>query len=94
MRREVRILLVGDDGVGKSTLITSLIKETFVSELQHVVPEVTIPPEVTPENVTTHIVDSSARSDNREQLKTEIKKANVICIVYAIDNPHTFNRLA
>lgn len=35
-----------------------------------------------------------ARSDNREQLKTEIKKANVICIVYAIDNPHTFNRLA
>ncbi|GBB88447.1 hypothetical protein RclHR1_00150043 [Rhizophagus clarus] len=94
MRREVRILLVGDDGVGKSTLITSLIRETFVSELQHVVPEVTIPPEVTPENVTTHIVDSSARSDNREQLITEIKKANVICIVYAIDNPHTFNRLA
>ncbi|CAG8725736.1 7745_t:CDS:2, partial [Funneliformis caledonium] len=58
MRREVRILLVGDDGVGKSTLITSLTRETYVSDLPHVVPEVTIPPEITPENVTTHIVDS------------------------------------
>jgi hypothetical protein len=28
-------------------------------EIQHVVPEVTIPPEVTPEKVATHIVDSS-----------------------------------
>ena len=28
-------------------------------QVQHVVPEVTIPPEVTPENVTTYIVDSS-----------------------------------
>jgi hypothetical protein len=31
-------------------------------QIQHVVPEVTIPPEVTPENVTTHIVDSSGNA--------------------------------
>jgi GTPase SAR1 family protein len=91
MRHDVRILLVGDgarvlaspapadphtDGVGKSTLITSLIKEAFVAharprpslpssahpfQVQHVVPEVTIPPEVTPENVTTYVVDSGGR---------------------------------
>lgn len=77
MRRDVRILLVGDgtcalylaghtgisigcvlDGVGKSTIVTSLIKESYVPHVQHIVPEVTIPPEVTPENVTTYIVDS------------------------------------
>ncbi|KAG6857141.1 hypothetical protein H0H87_008711 [Tephrocybe sp. NHM501043] len=46
------------EGVGKSTIVTSLIKESFVAHVQHVVPEVTIPPEVTPENVTTYIVDS------------------------------------
>jgi len=53
MRRDVRILLVGDgsfvyfvrfislqyqldlsEGVGKSTLITSLIKESFVSQVR------------------------------------------------------------
>ncbi|KAL1922288.1 uncharacterized protein VTP21DRAFT_9827 [Calcarisporiella thermophila] len=94
MRRDVRILLVGDDGVGKSTIITSLIKEQYIPNIQHVVPEVTIPPEVTPENVTTHIVDSSSRPENREQLEMEIRKANVICIVYAIDDDITFGRLA
>ncbi|KAL1933375.1 hypothetical protein VTP01DRAFT_7465 [Rhizomucor pusillus] len=93
MRRDVRILLVGDEGVGKSTLITSLIKETFIPNVQHLVPEVTIPPEVTPENVTMHITDSSARPEHREQLEAEIRKAHVICIVYAIDDPNTFNRL-
>ena len=30
----------------------------FTAQVQHIVPEVTIPPEVTPENVTTYIVDS------------------------------------
>ncbi|KAF7727122.1 ERMES complex Ca(2+)-binding regulatory GTPase gem1 [Apophysomyces ossiformis] len=81
------------EGVGKSTIITSLIKETFIPNVQHLVPEVTIPPEVTPENVTMHIMDSSARPEHREQLEAEIRKAHVICIVYAIDDPNTFNRL-
>ncbi|KAI9137023.1 EF hand associated-domain-containing protein [Paraphysoderma sedebokerense] len=93
MPRDVRILLVGDDGVGKSTLITSLIKEQFVPNIQHVVPEVTIPPEVTPENVTTHIVDSSARPENREQLSAEIRKAHVICIVYSVADHAAFERV-
>ncbi|KAI8370546.1 EF hand associated-domain-containing protein [Radiomyces spectabilis] len=40
-----------------------------------------------------HIMDSSARPEHREQLEAEIRKAHVICIVYAIDDPNTFNRL-
>lgn len=70
-------MLYYSEGVGKSTIVTSLIKESFVAhvsrlscrynaaankvlllQVQHIVPEVTIPPEVTPENVTTYIVDS------------------------------------
>ncbi|TEB39827.1 mitochondrial Rho GTPase [Coprinellus micaceus] len=93
MRRDVRILLVGDEGVGKSTIITSLIKESFVPHVQHIVPEVTIPPEVTPENVTTYIVDSGAGPQDRLHLESEIRKAHVICVVYAIDNPNSFDRI-
>jgi len=93
MRRDVRILLVGDDQIGKSTLVTSLIKETFVPNIQHVVPEVIIPPEVTGDNVTTYIVDSSSRLENRSQLEVEIRKADVICIVYAVNVPETFQRI-
>ncbi|KZT44609.1 mitochondrial Rho GTPase [Sistotremastrum suecicum HHB10207 ss-3] len=93
MRRDVRILLVGDEGVGKSTIVTSLIKESYVAHVQHIVPEVTIPPEVTPENVTTYIVDSGAGQTDRPHLESEIRKAHVICVVYAIDNPQSFDRL-
>ncbi|KIK57222.1 hypothetical protein GYMLUDRAFT_98845 [Collybiopsis luxurians FD-317 M1] len=93
MRRDVRILLVGDEGVGKSTIVTSLIKESFVQQVQHVVPEVTIPPEVTPENVTTYIVDSGAGPQDRAHLESEIRKAHVICVVYSIDNPNSFDRI-
>ncbi|GHJ86426.1 hypothetical protein NliqN6_2828 [Naganishia liquefaciens] len=93
-RDTVRILLVGDDGVGKSTIITSLIKESFVQHVQHVVPEVTIPPEVTPENVTTTIVDTSSDGPSRNHLISQLVRAHVICLVYSIAEPSTFERVA
>lgn len=93
MRRDVRIVLIGDEGVGKSTIITSLIKESFIPNVQHIVPEVTIPPETTPENITTYIVDTGSKPDDRPHLESEVRKAHVICIVYAIDDPHSFSRI-
>lgn len=33
----------------------------LILQVQHIVPEVTIPPEVTPENVTTYIVDTGGK---------------------------------
>lgn len=100
MRTDVRILVLGDERTGKSSLVTTLLRESFVSSLQHVIPEVTIPPDWTREKVTTHIVDSSglrkiitptaARLENRGQLDAEIRKADVICVVYAFDIPQSF----
>uniref|UniRef100_A0A673Z108 Mitochondrial Rho GTPase n=1 Tax=Salmo trutta TaxID=8032 RepID=A0A673Z108_SALTR len=48
--------------------------------------EITIPADVTPERVPTHIVDYSEAEQTDEQLSSEISKANVICIVYAVNN--------
>ncbi|KJE94590.1 rho 1 protein [Capsaspora owczarzaki ATCC 30864] len=93
MRKSVRILLVGDAGVGKSSLITSLIKEQFVEQVPAVVAEVTIPPEVTPEKVTTQIADSPSNPAQIDVLRDEIRKANVICVVYDVNVPETFTRL-
>jgi Ras family protein T1 len=86
--------LVGDDGVGKSSIITTLIKESFVGNVQHVVPEFRISPESSREKVTTRIIDSSSRVENKSQLELEIKKADVLCIVYAIDRMDTFYRIS
>lgn len=62
MDKLVRICVCGDDGTGKSSLITSLVKDVFVTnKIQSVLPQITIPPSIgTPENVTTTIVDTSA----------------------------------
>ena len=75
-------------------MISQLIWETFSPSVQHVLPEVTLPPEVTPERVTTYIVDSSARPENRPRLEYEVRRANVICIIYAIDNSATSRRVS
>jgi hypothetical protein len=37
---------------------------------------------------------SPARPEYRDTLESEIKKAHVICIVYAIDEAETFSRLS
>ena len=39
-----------------------LTRAGYRVQVQHVVPEVMIPPEVTPENVTTYIVDTGCAS--------------------------------
>lgn len=60
--RDVRILLVGDPGVGKTSLIYSLVSEEYSEEVPAKSEEITIPPDVTPDNVTTQIVDYSGES--------------------------------
>lgn len=92
-RRDIRVVLCGDDGVGKSTIITALIKERFY-ELPAglVLPEVSIPPEVTP-NITTHLIDTSPRPEDRHHLETEIRRAHVVVIIYSVESPISFDRI-
>ncbi len=56
MRGETcRILLIGDRGVGKTSLIVSLMREKFEADCGPLTSDVTVPPDVTPEKVTTII---------------------------------------
>ena len=81
----VRVCVCGDEGTGKSSLIASFVKDVFVSnKIQSVLPQITIPPSIgTPEGVTTTIVDTSARPQDRNTLRKEIRKSNVILLVYS-----------
>lgn len=58
-RKLVRILLLGDPGVGKTSLILSLVSEEFPEDVPGRAEEITIPADVTPEQVPTNIVDYS-----------------------------------
>lgn len=90
----VRICVCGDDGVGKSSLITSLVKDVFVtSRIQPVLPQITLPPTLgTPDNVTTIIVDTSAQPQDRDTLRIELRKSNVVLLVYS--DHYSYERVA
>lgn len=63
-KRSVRILLIGERGVGKTSLILSLVSEEYAEDVPSKAEEITIPADVTPEQVPTHIVDYSGRYRN------------------------------
>ncbi|KAK3349428.1 EF hand associated-domain-containing protein [Lasiosphaeria hispida] len=93
MSTAVRICVCGDEGTGKSSLIASLVKDVFVAnKIQSVLPQITIPPTIGTENVTTTIVDTSARPQDRTTLRKEIRKSNVILLVYS--DHYSYERVA
>ena len=90
----MRICVCGDEGTGKSSLITSLVKDIFITnKIQPVLPQITIPPSIgTPQNVTTTIVDTSALPQERSNLNKEIRRSNVIMLVYS--DHYSYERIA
>lgn len=70
------------------------MKDVFVTnKIQSVLPQITIPPSIgTPENVTTTIVDTSALPQERNTLRKEIRKSNIILLVYS--DHYSYERVA
>lgn len=93
-KRNVRILLVGDQAVGKTSLILSLVSEEFPENVPPKAEEITIPADVTPEQVPTNIVDYSSSEQTDEELNEQIKHASVICVVYAVDDDDSIDRIS
>uniref|UniRef100_A0A8C7XF99 Mitochondrial Rho GTPase n=1 Tax=Oryzias sinensis TaxID=183150 RepID=A0A8C7XF99_9TELE len=71
----------------------SLVSEEFPDLVPYRAEEITIPADVTPERVPTHIVDYSEAEQTDEQLFQEISKANVICIVYSVNNKKSIEKV-
>ncbi|KAG5448451.1 Mitochondrial Rho GTPase 1-A [Clonorchis sinensis] len=93
-RSHIRILLLGEPQVGKTTLILSLVSEEFSPKVPAQAEEITIPADVTPERVPTQIVDYSSRTQSHEQLCAEIRRADVICLVHALDDEKSLERIS
>ncbi|TID29689.1 hypothetical protein CANINC_001731 [Pichia inconspicua] len=89
----IRIVICGDDGVGKSSLITSLVKEKYVPNIQHIIPPISIPREFTDSGYSssaTILVDTSA--SKMSTLQYEIRQADVIWLVYS--DHYTYERIS
>eukprot|EP00038_Savillea_parva_P008140 m.175002 g.175002 ORF g.175002 m.175002 type:complete len:635 (-) comp13912_c0_seq1:189-2093(-) len=89
-RPVVRLLLVGDRGVGKTTLIRSLVRGKFTPDVPARNAVQSIPPEVTLTPCVTELHDTSLRVQSEVEIAEEISQASVIVIVYAADSPKSF----
>ncbi|XP_062330465.1 mitochondrial Rho GTPase 2 isoform X2 [Osmerus eperlanus] len=71
----------------------SLVGEEFPEHVPLKAEEITIPADVTPEKVPTHIVDYSESEQTNEVLREEIVKANVVCVVYDVTKEETIDKI-
>ena len=102
--RTINILVCGDDAVGKTSIIDAKSSGTFskdVEDLKGSVDssgawgEVVVPgDDVNGKQVNLVIIDSSSRTPTkRMEVLNKMKDADVVVLVYAVDNEETFNRL-
>lgn len=93
MKKHVQILLMGDDGVGKSSLLSAYISRHFPQEVPSVVSDTMLPAEATANHTCVTIMDSSARISDRELLKQKIINADSIVLVYDVTRPETLDSI-
>eukprot|EP00903_Cladosiphon_okamuranus_P007205 g6994.t2 len=93
MKDHVRILVCGDERVGKSTFIGTLIAKNFAHEVPGVMSEVQIPPEENEDEVFCTITDSSALPRDRQQLVEKMQSAESILVLYDVQRPDTLTHL-
>jgi len=88
--REIRILILGDEGVGKTSIISTIMSETYPKNPPKKIPPVWIPPDmfVQYKDISTVLLDSSEDVSDED-----IEKANVILLVYDVNIQETKQRL-
>ena len=89
--RTIRILVIGDQGVGKTTFISTLISES-PDHVEHVLRPVLLPPNmcVVAPNIFTELIDTAEGSD----FETEIENASIILLVFDMSDEATIESLS
>ena len=65
----VRVCVIGDEGVGKTSLITAAATESFPDSPPPTLPTTKLPPDSTPEGVPVQIFDTCSRPEERPALE-------------------------
>eukprot|EP01038_Epipyxis_sp_PR26KG_P011990 gene11990-16052_t len=91
MSSNVKILLIGDPGVGKSSLISTYISHHFPYEVPSVLTDCIIPADTTANNVCVTILDSSPY--DLEILSKKVVLCDSIIACYDTSRPETLENL-
>ncbi|KAK9281582.1 hypothetical protein L1049_004485 [Liquidambar formosana] len=95
-RTGVRVVVVGDQGTGKSSLIASVAggSDTFPENVPPVLPPTRLPADLFPDCVPVTIIDTSSSPENKSKLAEELKRADAVVLTYACDQPARLGRLS
>ncbi|XP_065636351.1 mitochondrial Rho GTPase 1 [Quercus suber] len=93
-RTGVRIVVAGDRGTGKSSLIVTAAAENFPANVPPVLPPTRLPEDFYPDRVPVTIIDTSSRVEDDGKVAEELKKADAVVLTYACDEPSTLDRLS
>ncbi|KAH0994813.1 hypothetical protein GBA52_018677 [Prunus armeniaca] len=90
----VRIVVAGDRGTGKSSLIVTAATENFPANVPPLLPPTRLPEDFYPERVPITIIDTSSRPEDNSKVAEELKRADAVVLTYACDQPQTLDRLS
>ncbi|XP_004495731.1 mitochondrial Rho GTPase 1 [Cicer arietinum] len=93
-RTGVRIVVAGDKGTGKSSLITTAAYDIFPVNVAPVLPPTALPVDQYPDRVPVTIIDTTSRVEERYKVAEELKKAETVVLTYACDRPETLDSLS
>ncbi|KAK1668643.1 hypothetical protein QYE76_011066 [Lolium multiflorum] len=69
-RPGVRVVVIGDTGTGKSSLVVAVATEQFPENVPKVMPHTRLPADYFPDRVPITIIDTSSRLSTLERLST------------------------
>ncbi|KAK7277643.1 hypothetical protein RJT34_22658 [Clitoria ternatea] len=93
-RKSVRIAVAGDGGTGKSTLIAAMASESFPESVPPVLPPNHFPANLYPDSVPLTLIDTPSSLANQGMRNEELKRADVVVLTYACDEPASFERVS
>jgi hypothetical protein len=89
-----QVVVIGDRGTGKSSLIIAVATDSFPDKAPPVLPPTRLPHDFYPDRVPLTIVDTSSRQEDKMKLEMEVKKADAIVLTYSCDRAQTLDRLS
>ncbi|CAN1784021.1 Mitochondrial Rho GTPase 1 [Linum perenne] len=90
----VRIVVAGDRGTGKSSLIITAAVDNFPATISTVLPPTRLPEDFYPDRVPVTIVDTSSKLEDSGKVAEELKRADAVVLTYACDKLETLDRLS
>ncbi|CAK4660193.1 hypothetical protein LEN26_016228 [Aphanomyces euteiches] len=92
-QRTIRLMVLGDEKVGKSSLISALVSQHASERVPRVLHDIVIPTEDTRENVVISLHDTSSHSNDVMEVIKTMNRSDAAIVVYDVSRSISSQRL-